>query len=188
MLAVFSLHFAVAQIEQPVKWTFSAKTINETEGKLIFKAKIDKGWHLYSQFIGDGGPVPTSFTIKGNKDFEPVGKVAEVSKAVKLYEKAFEMNLIFFENEAVFEQKIKIKAGKDFKASGELEFMVCDDSKCLPPEVVSFDIPVQVLATSTETVTSPLDTQINNTTEASVQATDSSKTEVAAVDGSSNSI
>ena len=67
------------QILKPVTWSYSYESINEKEGNLIFKAVIDNGWHVYSQFIAEGGPIPTTFTFNKNKAFDLLGKISEMS-------------------------------------------------------------------------------------------------------------
>ncbi|HJV78012.1 MAG TPA: cytochrome c biogenesis protein CcdA, partial [Paludibacter sp.] len=126
-----------AEIQKPVTWGFSSKQVSDTEFDLILTASIDNSWHLYSQFIGEGGPVPTSFKFTPSPDYTLVGKVSESPKPKKIYEKVFEMEVAFFEKKAVFTQKIKLKTAAT-KIKGILTFMVCDNSQCLPPEDVDF--------------------------------------------------
>jgi thiol:disulfide interchange protein len=141
LLSVF--HFlgnqAIAQIFTPVKWTYSSKKISDTEAELIFKATIDKGWHVYSQFIANDGPIPTSFTFEKNNSFELIGKVIE-GKPIEEHDVNFDMMLKFFEGTATFKQKIKLKDTKAFSVKGSVEYMCCDNSKCLPPESIEFEI------------------------------------------------
>jgi thiol:disulfide interchange protein len=147
-----------AQILKPVKWTFGTENISDKEATLVFTASIDKKWHLYSQFIAEGGPIPTSFKIKPSKDFELIGKTTESGKVEELFDPNFDMKLVFFSNKAVFRQKIKIKNQTDFKVSGSLEFMTCDDHQCLPPTEIEYEIAVSPMRseTSVETpVTNP---------------------------------
>ena len=55
---VLSLTLAsFAQLQDPVKWTYSVKDLNETESELIFTGTLDNGWHIYSQFTDDNGPL-----------------------------------------------------------------------------------------------------------------------------------
>jgi len=131
-----------AQILKPVTWSFSNKQVSDTEFDLVLTASIENSWHLYSQFIADGGPVPTSFKFNPSPDYVLVGKVAESPKPKKIYEKVFEMDVAFFEKKAVFTQKIKLKV-PDAKIKGTLTFMVCDDSQCLPPEDLDFSFDVK---------------------------------------------
>jgi len=145
-----------AEIQKPVTWSFSNKQVSDTEFDLILTASIDNNWHLYSQFIGVGGPVPTSFKFKPSPDYVLVGKVNESPKPHKIFEKVFGMNVAFFEKKAVFTQKVKLKAVAA-KISGSLEFMVCDDSQCLPPEDIDFSFDLKgakVAAAVAPTVTS----------------------------------
>lgn len=133
---------AIAQVLNPVKWSFSTKQINESEVQLLFKARIDKTWHLYSQDIKPNGPVPTTFNIEKSNDFEIVGKVTE-PKAIEEYDPNFDMILKYFANEVTFTQNIKVKSAKDFKIKGYVEFMCCDDKQCLPPTEVDFEFNIK---------------------------------------------
>ncbi|WP_316748441.1 protein-disulfide reductase DsbD N-terminal domain-containing protein [Pedobacter gandavensis] len=132
---------ASSQILKPVKWSYAAKRTSKTEATLYIKATIEDGWHLYSQNIPDGGPVKTSFTFAPSSTYKLVGKTIE-PKPITKFEKAFDMNVGYFENGAIFQQKIKL-TGASAIVKGTLEFMVCDESQCLPPETVQFSIPVK---------------------------------------------
>jgi len=126
-----------AEIQKPVTWSFSSKQISDMEFNLVLTANVDNNWHLYSQFIGEGGPVPTSFKFKPSPDYVLVGKASESPKPHKIFEKVFGMEVAFFEKKATFTQKVKLKVPAT-KITGSLEFMVCDDSQCLPPEDIDF--------------------------------------------------
>lgn len=159
--------FGFAQIEKPVTWSYSAEQ-KGNEATLILKATIDKGWHLYSQDIPVGGPIPTSFKFNPSPDYSLVGKTSE-PKAEEIFDKNFEMKIKFFENAVIFKQKIKLNSTNTFKVKGSLEFMVCDDSKCLPPDEVEFVIPIkgstpEVVAPSETTSTAPtvIDTSVKS--------------------------
>jgi len=130
-----------AQILTPVHWSFAAKKISGNEAVVFFKATIDKGWHLYSQTVQEGGPVKTTFTFPADKDYLIVGKTMEPASITR-FEKAFSINVNFFEHEVVFQQKIRMKAGKAI-VKGTVEYMTCNDRKCLPPEDVSFSVAVR---------------------------------------------
>ena len=104
--------FAVnAQILEPVKWSTSVEKLSDTEFDLVSKATIDKGWHLYSQTVPEDGPIATSFiyddsegnfTIEGNT-------IEEEGHTVK--DPVFDMEIKYFENEAIFKQHVKVKEG-----------------------------------------------------------------------------
>ena len=133
---------AYAQIETPVRWSYAAKKLNDKEAVVLLKATIQPGWHIYSLNVKDGGPIKTSFEFTPSKFYAPVGKTTEPTPITK-FEKAFNMNVTYFEKEVVFQQKINIKAAdKADKVTGKLTYMVCNDKKCLPPEDVDFTIPL----------------------------------------------
>ncbi|MGY4538902.1 DsbC/DsbD-like thiol-disulfide interchange protein [Mucilaginibacter sp. UYNi724] len=144
LLAVTALMItfaAKAQVESHVRWSYAAKKTSATEAVVLIKATIDQGWHIYSQTVKDGGPVKTSFTFDVSKEYTLVGKPSE-PKPITRFEKVFNMNVGYFENAVVFQQKIKLKSAKVAAVKGKLEFMTCNDSKCLPPDEVAFTIPL----------------------------------------------
>jgi thiol:disulfide interchange protein len=142
LLLVFFSGASFAQILNPVKWTFSSKKINDTVAELYLKATIDKGWHVYSQYIPENGPVPTSFTFEKSKDYQTIGKVIEPKPIVE-FDPNFDMQLKFFAKSAVFVQKIKMLSMKPFTVKGKLEFMCCDDKQCLPPSEIEFSFKLE---------------------------------------------
>lgn len=130
---------SVAQIYDPVQWSFSTESLGNNEYNVIFKADIEAGWHVYSQNIADGGPIPTAFYFAEATDYERVGAVTE-SEAIVLQDPVFDMELRFFEKEAIFTQKVKVLGKEPVTVKGELEYMVCNEGQCLPPTQVEFDI------------------------------------------------
>ena len=130
---------SVAQIYDPVQWSFSTESLGNNEYNVIFKADIEAGWHVYSQNIADGGPIPTAFYFAEASDYERIGVVTE-SEAIVLQDPVFDMELRFFEKEAIFTQKVKVLGKEPVAVKGELEYMVCNDGQCLPPTTVEFDI------------------------------------------------
>ena len=133
--------FLQAQILDPVKWSFAQQLADGQEYHLVFTAKMDKGWHLYSQYVKEGGPIPTTFHFEPSNDFKLIGKVTE-PKALSKYDKSFEMDVLYFDNKVEFKQKIRALTDRPFTVKGYLEFMTCDDEKCLPPAEVDFSFTI----------------------------------------------
>jgi thiol:disulfide interchange protein DsbD len=161
LVLAFQLSSVFGQ-KQYVSWTFSQKKISADEIELSFKAKIEPTWHLYSQIETPDGPLPTYFEFEKSKDFKLIGKVIE-PKPIEHAEPVFD-NLVvrFFENTAVFKQKIKVLTNKPFTVKGFIDGMACNESQCQkfsPPVDFSFKLEVTELiagvteATTTETVT-----------------------------------
>jgi len=140
-LAMLLSYGASAQILDPVKWSYAAKKVNAKEAIVYLKATIDPGWHLYSQNVKDGGPIPTSFSFPASKSYSLIGKTIEPKPIIK-NEPVFSMNVSFFEGSAIFQQKIKL-IGNTAIVKGKVEFMVCNDKQCLPPSEVEFSVAVK---------------------------------------------
>ncbi len=135
--------FSQAQISDPVHWKFSSKKTADNEYDLILKATIDKGWHMYSQFLeSDNGPVATTFNFDKTKDVTFIGKTKE-STSKSEYDKNFEMNVKYFEHEAIFTQHIKLNKEGKIKVKGYLNFMTCEEGRCLPPKDVDFSFDLE---------------------------------------------
>ena len=134
-----------AQIFDPVDWSFTQENISESEIELKFKATIEDGWHLYSQHISDDGPVPTEFSFITTDEYHLLGEMIE-DNPIEEFDPNFEMVLKYFNNEVIFSQKIKVNSSKDFKIVGNVYFMVCDESQCLPPEEVEFSFDIKGLS------------------------------------------
>lgn len=141
VLAVLFAAGAHAQIFTPVKWSYASKKTSPTEATVLIRATIDEGWHIYSQTVKEGGPIKTSFKFPVSKEYTLVGKTIEPTPLTR-YEKSFSMNVSFFENSVTFQQKIKLKAGKA-TVKGKLEYMTCNDQRCLPPEDLDFTVEVK---------------------------------------------
>lgn len=133
--------FAQAQILEPVKWQASYTKTAKNEYNLVFRASIDEGWHVYSNDIPEGGPVATTITFEENEAFQLEGGLTTTTAPISVDDKIFGMTLSYFEDSLVFIQKIKSNA-KSLSVKGYVEFMCCDDGRCLPPSAFDFDIKI----------------------------------------------
>lgn len=127
---------AFSQIVAPVHWSFTSNNLGNNEYELVFTANIDKPWHLYSQKI-DEQPPATLFTFTENTNFELIG-IVEETESVEVYDPNFEMMIRYFSEKAVFKQKVKIAENSLTTIQGVIEFMCCDDTRCLPPTEIDF--------------------------------------------------
>jgi thiol:disulfide interchange protein len=167
---------ANAQIEDPVKWKFSTKKINDCEYELQFNGTIDEHWHVYSLTLpGDDGPQPAKITFKDIKGYELVGKPTE-GKPIKVMDKMWEMEVAYFEKTVVFKQKVKLLTDKGITLKGDYEYQACTDEKCIFPSA-PFEFQLTGSATcmtSTTSAVPPINSEKPNTTSAS--AVDPSET------------
>ena len=137
LVLAFGFH-GFAQIFDPVKWNTSVEKNSETEYTLVATATIDSGWHLYSQNVPEDGPIATVFNFETNADYELIGKVLE-EEGHTVNDPVFNMVVKFFDNKAEFRQRIKVLNKELSIVKGEVEFGVCDDTKCLPPTYIDLE-------------------------------------------------
>lgn len=153
VLAVFSLK---AQVYDPVDWTFEVKNTDDKNAELIFSATIEEGWHVYAtELPSEMGPIPTSVTLDANEAFKIDGKLAGGAYKTE-FDPNFDMDLNYYDDEAIFKLPIERLSASDFEVTGYLTFMVCNDEMCLPPEDVDLAMKVkgaEVSATSDESTT-----------------------------------
>ena len=137
LLLSFVVYALQAQIKDPVKFKTELTALSDTEAEVVFTATMDKGWHVYSTDLGDGGPISATFNVDNKSGVELVGKLKPVGKEVSTFDKLFEMKVRYFENTAKFVQKVKFTGGA-YAIEGYLEYGACDDESCLPPTQVPF--------------------------------------------------
>ena len=129
-----------AQIYSPVKWAVTLTPAADGNYTLLAKATIEEGWWVYSQFLeNEDGPIATTLNFDAGDHFKVVGKGKESDNAKKIFDKVFEMEVIKFQKYLTIEQKIKVlDASKPI--SGYINFMTCNDERCLPPTDVEFNL------------------------------------------------
>ena len=147
LLSALISSLAFGQIFEPVSWDFQWQHVSGDKYKLQFIAKIDKTWHLYSQHLDEGGPIPTEFTFEKKKGVKLSGSIAEIGELETNYDRNFEMDLAYFSNQVTFEQIVELKANEGL-VNGYVTFMTCDDSRCLPPNDVDFSFKIKPAETA----------------------------------------
>lgn len=150
--------FAQAQIHNPVKWSTSTERVNDSDFELVLTADIESGWHLYSQKVPEGGPIPTTISFtEVPESFQLLGSPEE-GEGHEEYDNVFEMDIKYFETRAVFKQRVRVLTDEKTSVVGVVEFMVCDDANCLPPTEVdiSFEIQGKKGEKSVESTASPV--------------------------------
>ena len=134
-----------SQMADPISWEASVEKENDSIFTLIFTANLEDGWHLYSQKEADIdiAPIATTFSYNNTEEnFELLGETTEPD-IEPIYDKVFEADITYFEDEAVFRQQIKVQPESDPEIIAEIYFSVCDDEKCLPPETERFNISLE---------------------------------------------
>lgn len=121
-----------------MNWTV---VFNAEDEKITFTAKVEEGWHVYSQNTDESvGPVATQFEISEGNVLRLKGKVSE-PEPIKSYDENFGGEVMYFENEVSFEQSVKVKS--EGVVHGTITYMVCNKEMCLPPVDVKFELEIK---------------------------------------------
>jgi len=143
LIPVLALLFATSvfgQSNKQVQWSFSSKKVSENTYEIHMTATVNGDWHLYAQKVGVEGPVPTSFRFTKNPLVILDNKVKEVGNLVKKKEEVWDGVVSYYEDKVNFIQVVKLKGNVKTNLAGKVEFMVCNDSQCLPPSTVDFKV------------------------------------------------
>jgi thiol:disulfide interchange protein DsbD len=140
-----SLSFA--QVENPVSWSYEAKKKSANTYEIVITANVENPWHIYSQNTGKGGPIATEIKFKPNPLVTvPAAKPKELGKIEKVMDNNFgtqPVQVSYFSDKVQFVQTVTVKGNIKTNITGTVEYMVCNESKCLPPTKKSFDLKLQ---------------------------------------------
>lgn len=144
ILSIVSL-FAVVSLKAqptPVEWRFEANRVQGQEYELTFTALVNDGWYIYSQHLDEGGPIPTSFIFQESDHYALLGQTEEEGPhRQEGMDELFGMKVVKYGERVVFKQRIRVSDASR-PVEGQLEFMTCDDNRCLPPRTINFRIPL----------------------------------------------
>ena len=144
LLSIFATTFSVSAQEfiNPVQWSVSVVPTDQGHN-LVMSAKIDQGWHLYSQTqFGDEfeGPIRTEFYYNASDSTYVLQGPTQEPEVEPVYDPVFELDVIYFEDEVSFVQPIKIINAQGNTLTAEVYYSVCDAEKCLPPDTKTFTL------------------------------------------------
>ncbi len=142
LLLMASLVLAQAD-QHPVTWSFSLGKNGDVHAVLA-QAEVAEGWYVYSQFLDEGGPIPTTLDLSLTSGLELSGLATEDGDVVAGFDELFEMQITKFKHHANFTQTFSLAASVT-EVVGTLEFMACTNMKCLPPQTIDIALPVAKL-------------------------------------------
>lgn len=142
LIFIVSAAIAGAQVLEPVSWSFRSEKTGDNKYDLVMTATLDEGWHLYAMEVGEGGPIPTSFTFEPSGSYELSGKPFAITKPEVKFDSSFGMNIGMHSGSAEFRQKVIVKQSPAL-VKGFVTFMSCNDKQCLPPRDVEFSVEIK---------------------------------------------
>lgn len=132
-----------AQDLPPVKWSFQAEQVSPQTYKVLLTATMERPWCIYSQDTPEGGPLPTTITFHPNPLVLPQGSTREIGTRQRKQDSTFGVEVYYYCHKVTFEQQVRLRSNVTTALSGTVEYMACDDTRCLPPQTVAFTIPLE---------------------------------------------
>lgn len=136
---------AAASPANPVAWSARVDPVDARAGeaaRVLVRAIIDPGWHIYSLTQKEGGPQKTTLALKAKDVLSAAGKPAQ-PVPIKENDASFGMTVETFRGTVDFALPVKLapaaKPGPH-RAIIAVGYMVCNARNCLPPK--TFDMPV----------------------------------------------
>ncbi|RYX87553.1 sugar transporter [bacterium] len=139
VVMVVALAAFAANAQPPVRWKASAKLLKKNVFEIRLTAVINEGWYIYSQFMENNGPQPTSITFE-RSSVDTIGKAIEFGKLQQKFDAQFGMEIAFFYNKVEFVQQVRVKGKLPITMNGEVMYMGCNEQMCLPPQVEQFSV------------------------------------------------
>ncbi len=155
-LILFSVTFVRAQVLDPVDWQFSHEKLDDNEYELKLTATMDPGWYIYGTELEAGGPIPTRIDFDAGEGFELVGELQYPDAEVK-FDPNFDMDIPMYGESVTFVQRVRVLTASTITVSGEVEYMSCDDTRCLPPDYLGFSFDLEGDASLAEAETAAPD-------------------------------
>ncbi len=155
-LILFSVTFVRAQVLDPVDWQFSHEKLDDNEYELKLTANMDPGWYIYGTELEAGGPIPTRIDFDAGEGFELVGELQYPDAEVK-FDPNFDMDIPMYGESVTFVQRVRVLTASTITVSGEVEYMSCDDTRCLPPDFMGFSFDLEGDASLAEAETAAPD-------------------------------
>ena len=142
LLPLFAALFAAASAAgQNVTWTGTAERLDDNAYRIVLEAAIPAGYHMYDMGPYDGGPNATTITFTPNEDVTLEGGVEQLDTPHRYFDELFGMEIGTFSGKARFAQRVKLAAPQAV-LKAQIEWMICDDTSCMPPDDTELTIAV----------------------------------------------
>jgi thiol:disulfide interchange protein DsbD len=118
-----------------VKWSVE---FEESCSVINVNAKIEEGWHIYSQHQSEEeGPIPTMITIE-------IGDLlldsASEPKPIESFDENYGGKVLYFENNVAF--RIALPKSESGEVLVKVVYMTCNEEGCLPPKLKEFKLTI----------------------------------------------
>lgn len=133
LLLTLAVLFTTAAAAQNVTWKSTVEPLGGDTCRIVLEAAIPAPYHMYDMGPYVGGPNATAIEFAPAEGVTYLGGVEQLSKPERHYDELFGMEIGTFARKALFAQKVKLTA-PHAAVRVALEWMICDDTSCMPPE------------------------------------------------------
>ena len=145
-----AVSFAVPASAHQVKWSAETEKLADDLYRVVVTADIDKGWHMYDLGPYESGPNPTviAFSAEGAA---ADGKMEVLTAPHRYHDDVYGCEIGTYEGQAKFAQNFRLTAGNESaKVKINVEWMVCDDESCMPPDDAELTVEIGAAAAAEE--------------------------------------
>lgn len=125
--------------EAPVKWQVTVKMNGAEKGTVVFKARVQSGWHLYGMNLPKGGPKSTEIDMSESTGVEFTTPLKPDRAPLKVHDDMFGLDLTWWDSDIAFRRDFKVKNKANARIAGKISYMSCNNETCSPPKTQSFD-------------------------------------------------
>ena len=145
LLTLTALLTAALAAAQSVTWKSSVEPLGGDAYRIVLEAAIPAGYHMYDMGPYEGGPTATTIVLTPGEGVQLDGPVEQLTKAHTYYDELFGMQISTLSGKPRFAQKVHLATAKGTVAA-QLEWMICNDSSCMPPDETELTIEIAASA------------------------------------------
>ena len=145
LLTLTALLTAALAAAQSVTWKSSVEPLGGDAYRIVLEAAIPAGYHMYDMGPYEGGPTATTIVLTPGEGVQLDGSVEQLTKAHTYYDELFGMQIGTLSGKPRFAQKVHLATAKG-TVTAQLEWMICNDSSCMPPDETELTIEIAASA------------------------------------------
>ncbi len=125
---------ALTATAQQATWTHRVEPQGGDAYRIVLEAQIPARYHMYDMgpYEADG-PTATAIVLTPGEGVTLEGGVELLTKPHRYHDEIFDMEIGTLEETAVFVQNVRL-TGTQGTVEAALEWMLCDDRSCTPPD------------------------------------------------------
>ena len=150
LLTVVSLGTAVGSMAQNAAWKSTVEPLGDNAYRIVLEASIPQPYHMYDMGPYEGGPNATAIVFTPGDGVTLEGGVQQLSTPHRYYDTTFGMEIGTFSGKARFAQRVKLSVPES-SVKARIEWMLCDDTSCMPPDDTEMTIAISAGTTPADT-------------------------------------